>query len=192
MTKNIVRCDWCGDIEEYVAYHDSEWGVPLHNDNNLFELLTLEGAQAGLSWLTILRKREGYREAFKGFNPKTVVKFNDKDIKQLNNNPSIVRNKLKILSVIKNANVIIDLQKEFNSLDNYLWQFVNNKTIQNNITDIKDLPSVNDVAISMSKDLKNRGMNFVGPTICYSFMQSAGLVNDHLKSCFRYKELAGS
>ncbi len=187
--KPLTRCDWCGDDELYAAYHDKEWGVPLHDDQLLFELLTLEGAQAGLSWLTVLRKRKGYRQAFANFDIKTVADFNEIKIKKLMNNPEIIRNRLKIMSVISNAKAIITIQKEFGSFDSYLWEYVNGKTIQNKISNLKDLPSSSFVALRLSKDLKNRGMNFVGPTICYSFMQATGMVNDHIEECFRFKQL---
>lgn len=179
----LIRCSWCSDDEDYIKYHDTEWGVPLHGDKKLFELLTLEGAQAGLSWLTVLKRRPGYRRAFNDFDIVSVSKFNDSKISKLLTDTGIIRNKLKIMSVIKNAQAILEIQKEFGSLDNYFWNYVNNVTLKKS-----DKKSRN-VSVLMSKDLKKRGMNFVGPTICYSFMQSNGMINDHDSICFRYKQL---
>jgi DNA-3-methyladenine glycosylase I len=183
-TVDLVRCSWCTTDPDYIKYHDLEWGVPLHGDQKLFELLTLEGAQAGLSWLTILKKREGYRRAFDGFNIKKVSNFKTKVIDQLINNNEIIRNKLKILSTIKNAQVILDIQKTHGSFDNYLWQYVDNKPLDRNQS-----KKANEISVLLSKDLKKRGMNFVGPTICYAFMQSSGMFSDHSKYCFRYRQL---
>lgn len=190
MAEEKIRCEWCLGDKLYISYHDKEWGIPLHDDAKLFELLTLEGAQAGLSWLTVLRKREGYKKAFDNFNIIKVSKFNNNKLEKLFINTDIIRNKLKILSVIKNAESIIQIQNEFGSFDNYLWQYVDGKTIQNKYKNLKDLPSSSQIAEKMSKDLKKRGMNFVGPTICYSFMQAIGMVNDHVVNCFRHKQLA--
>lgn len=187
----LSRCSWCGDDEVYVKYHDEEWGVPLHDDRKLFELLILEGAQAGLSWLTVLKRRDGYRKAFDNFVVAKVAKYDDKKIKELINDPGIIRNRLKITSAIQNAQAIITIKKEFGSLDKYLWQFVQ-APIKHSYTKLEELPAVDDIAISMSRDLKERGLNFVGPTICYAFMQSTGMVNDHLTTCFRYKELSNA
>jgi DNA-3-methyladenine glycosylase I len=188
-TADLKRCDWCLGDDLYMDYHDNEWGVPLHDDRKLFELLILEGAQAGLSWLTILRKREGYKKAFHNFDIKKSAKLTDEDVDNLIKDSNIFRNKLKIASVIKNAVVVLEIQKEFGSFDKYLWGFVSGKTIKNRCKIMSELPSVSSIAIELSKDLKERGMKFVGPTICYSFMQSNGMVNDHLIECFRYKEL---
>jgi DNA-3-methyladenine glycosylase I len=188
----LSRCSWCGDEEPYVSYHDKEWGVPLHDDQKLFELIILEGAQAGLSWITVLKRRDGYRQAFDNFVITKVARFDEKKIAKLMDDPGIIRNRLKISSAIKNAQAVLTIQKEFDSLDKYLWQFVKNKPVQHKFKQLSDLPAVDDIAIEMSKDLKKRGLNFVGPTICYAFMQSTGMVNDHMITCFRYKELSAS
>jgi DNA-3-methyladenine glycosylase I len=184
-----VRCEWCLGNDLYIQYHDKDWGTPLHDDQKLFELLSLEGAQAGLSWLTVLKKREGYRKAFKSFDIKKVAAFNDSDIVKLLNNPDIIRNKLKVNSVIRNAKVILEIQKEVGSFDKYLWDFVNGKTVQHHIKNFSELPSINGTAVLISRDLRKRGCNFVGPRICYAFMQSSGMINDHIKGCFRYDQL---
>jgi len=171
-----------------LKYHDSEWGVPEHDDKKLFEFLVLETAQAGLSWQTILNRREGYRKAFSKFEYKKVANYNDKDIKRLLNDKGIIRNKLKITSTISNANNFIKIQKEFGSFDRYIWGFVNNKQIVNKMKKLSNIPANTKISDAMSKDLKARGFKFVGSTICYAFMQAAGLVNDHATYCFRYKE----
>jgi len=181
---NIVRCSWCSDDPDYVRYHDQHWGVPLHDDQGLFELLTLEGAQAGLSWLTILKRREGYKKAFYNFNIRKVANLNTNDLDRIMKDTGIIRNRLKILSVVRNAQTILDIQKTHTSFNNYLWQYVDNKTLNNN-----QAKKAKDISILMSKDLKKRGMNFVGPTICYSFIQANGMFNDHSTSCFRYQQL---
>jgi DNA-3-methyladenine glycosylase I len=180
------RCTWCGDDDLYVAYHDKEWGVPVKDDQLLFEFLILEGAQAGLNWLTILRKRENYRQAFSNFDYRKVAKYDESDIERLLNNAGIVRNKLKIQSAIKNARGVIEIQREFGSLSDYLWSFVNHTTIQNKWESMQDVPAKTDISEQMSKALKKRGFNFVGPTICYAFMQAVGMVNDHTTDCFRH------
>ena len=180
------RCTWCGDDDLYVAYHDKEWGVPVKDDQLLFEFLILEGAQAGLNWLTILRKRENYRQAFSNFDYRKVAKYNESDIERLLNNAGIVRNKLKIQSAIKNARGVLEIQREFGSLSDYLWSFVNHTTIQNKWESMQDVPAKTDISEQMSKALKKRGFNFVGPTICYAFMQAVGMVNDHTTDCFRH------
>jgi len=173
------------------AYHDSEWGVPLHDDRALFELLTLEGAQAGLSWSTILNRREGYRRAFAGFDPERVAQFESGDVERLLQNTEIIRNRQKITSTIENARRILDIQKlEGRSFDDYVWSFVDGRTIDHKIKAMDDIPSTSSESEAMSKALRKRGFGFVGPTICYAFMQSAGLVNDHMVSCFRYAELS--
>jgi DNA-3-methyladenine glycosylase I len=184
------RCDWVplGD-PAYVAYHDEEWGVPSHDDRHLFELLVLEGAQAGLSWATILRKREGYREAFAGFDPARVASFGRRDVNRLLRNPAIVRNRLKVESAVNNAARVLEVQEEFGSLDAYLWQFVDGKPLVGRWRALGEIPTVTAESKAMSKDLKTRGFRFVGPTVCYAFMQAAGLVNDHTTTCFRYREL---
>lgn len=183
------RCSWCSDDPLYIDYHDNEWGVPVHNDRMLFEFITLEGAQAGLSWLTILKKRENYRKAFDNFDFHKIAKYNSADFERLLNNPGIVRNKLKIKSTITNAQATIKIVEEFGSLDCYLWRFVDNTTIQNKITSLSEIPITTEISDSLSKDLKKRGFKFVGSTICYSLMQAIGMVNDHFIDCFRYEEV---
>ncbi|TIH15624.1 DNA-3-methyladenine glycosylase I [Marinifilum sp. JC120] len=182
------RCQWAKhDLE--IAYHDTEWGVPLHDDRRHFEFLVLEGAQAGLSWLTVLKKRENYRKAFADFNPEIVARFTEDNIERLRQNEGIIRNKLKINSAVRNARSFLDIQKKFGSFDNYIWQFTDGCTIQNNWKSPEEVPAKTKEAEAMSKDLKKRGFNFVGPTICYAYMQATGMVNDHLVSCFRHKDL---
>ena len=183
------RCTWSGSDPLYIAYHDEDWGVPVHDDRLLFEFLILEGAQAGLSWLTILKKRDNYRKAFDGFDYDRVAKYTDTDVKRLLSDSGIVRNRLKIESAIKNARGVINLQKEFGSLDSYLWSYVDGTPQQNQWKSMSELPAKTDVSEMMSKDLKKRGFNFVGPTICYAFMQAVGMVNDHTTDCFRHKEI---
>ncbi len=168
-----------------IKYHDEEWGIPVHDDNKLFEFIVLEGAQAGLSWSTVLKKRENYRKAFEGFNPKIVAKFDNK-IKKLLENKGIIRNKLKIESAITNARAFLEVQKEFGSFNNYIWSFVNNKPVQNSFRTINDIPAKTELSDKISKDLKKRGFKFVGPTITYAFMQAIGMVNDHTTDCFRH------
>jgi DNA-3-methyladenine glycosylase I len=187
---NKHRCAWSGTDPLYNLYHDTEWGVPVHNDRKLFEMLTLEGAQAGLSWITVLRKRENYKEAFENFDPKNIVKYNSKKILSLMKNEGIVRNRLKIHSVVSNAKAFLEIQKEFGSFDRYIWQFVGGKQIVNKRKSIRDIPPKTIEAEAMSKDLKKRRFRFVGPTICYAFMQACGLVNDHEVQCFRYKQVS--
>ncbi len=183
------RCAWSGTDPLYNLYHDTEWGVPVHNDRKLFEMVNLEGAQAGLSWITILRKRENYRKAFDNFDPKKIVKYNVKKISSLMKNEGIVRNQLKINSVVSNAKAFLEVQKEFGSFDNYIWQFVGGKPIINKRKSIKEIPPKTIEAEAMSKDLRKRGFRFVGPTICYAFMQACGMVNDHEVKCWRYKQI---
>lgn len=183
-----TRCAWCSDDPLYQAYHDHEWGVPVHDDRHLFEMLSLEGAQAGLSWITILKKRESYREAFANFTIPLVADFDEADIERLMLNPGIVRNRLKITSVIKNARAAQTVQAEFGSLDAYLWRFVDDTPLQNAWTTLSEVPAQTPESQAMSRDLKKRGFNFVGPTICYAFMQAVGMVNDHTLDCFRYAE----
>ena len=186
---DLVRCKWCTKDEIYIKYHDLEWGVPLHNDQKLFELLVLEGAQAGLSWLTVLKRRQSYRNAFNNFNISQVSRFGKTQINQLMTDSGIIRNRLKILSVIKNAQSMLRIQKEFGSFDNYLWQYVRNIPISHGDINNSLLDNSKNIASSLSKDLREQGMNFVGPTICYAFMQANGMVNDHSTNCFRYKQL---
>jgi DNA-3-methyladenine glycosylase I len=183
----VTRCPWVPEeIPEYLAYHDDEWGVPTHDDRRLFELLVLEGAQAGLSWLTILRKREGYRRAFADFDIDAVAKFGAGDVERLMGDPGIVRNRAKIEAAIGNAKAALELS----GLDEFLWSFVGGRPLQNSWKTLGEIPAETAESKSMSKELKRRGFRFVGPTICYAFMQAAGLVNDHTVDCFRYREVA--
>ena len=179
------RCEWAKN-EPNLTYHDVEWGVPQHDDRKLFEFLILEGAQAGLSWTTILNRRNGYREAFCNFDANLVSKLNQKDIEKLIQNPSIIRNKLKINSAISNAKHFLKIQKQFGTFDNYLWGFVNYKPIKNKFKTYSDLPAYTELSQKLSTDLKKHGFTFVGPTICYAFMQAIGMVNDHTANCFKY------
>jgi DNA-3-methyladenine glycosylase I len=184
------RCDWSSENNSLmIKYHDEEWGVPVHDDRHLFEVLILDGAQAGLSWSTIINKRENYRKAFDNFDVKKVAKYNAKKVKELLGNAGIVRNKLKITSAIRNAKVFIEIQKEFGSFDKYIWGFVRGKPIVNKRKSMKEVPATTELSDTISKDLKARGMNFVGSTIIYAVMQVIGLVNDHEVDCFRYKEV---
>jgi len=180
------RCAWAGDDPLYLAYHDHEWGVPLHDDRKLFELLTLEGAQAGLAWITILRKREGYRKAFDGFDPEKIAGYGKRKVESLLQDPGIVRNRAKVLGTVQNARAFAQVQGEVGSFDRHLWSFVGGRPLQNRRASMKEVPAETDESRAMSKDLKKRGFTFVGPTICYAFMQAAGLVNDHVATCFRY------
>ena len=188
MSATLTRCTWVKDPLEKI-YHDQEWGVPLHDDNKLFELLVLEGVQAGLSWLTVLKRREEYRKAFQGFEPAKVAKFGPRNIADFLDNPGLIRNRAKLESAVKNAQAFLKIQEEQGSFDNYIWQFVDGKPLQNAWTKDEQLPAQTAQSQAMSKDLKKRGFSFVGPTSCYAFMQSAGMVNDHLTSCFRYDQL---
>jgi DNA-3-methyladenine glycosylase I len=181
------RCSWAGDDPLYVEYHDREWGVPAHDDRHLFEMLLLEGAQAGLSWLTILRKREGYRRAFAGFDPARVAKFGSRQISRLLENPEIVRNRLKVESAVRNAKAVLEIQRDSGSLDAFLWEFVEGRPIVNRWKTMKQVPASTEQSETMSRALKKRGMNFVGPTICYALMQATGMVNDHTVDCFRHR-----
>lgn len=184
------RCDWAkGAFPEYELYHDEEWGVPVHDDQVFFEFLILEGAQAGLSWSTVLRKRKGYRMAFDNFDVHKVAAMNDETLMRLENNSEIIRNKLKIQSAVNNAKRFIEIQNEFGSFDQYVWSFVNNKTIHGHWHKMSDVPATTKESENLSKDLKKRGFKFVGSTIMYAFMQATGLVNDHVVECFRYQEL---
>ncbi|MHB1142670.1 MAG: DNA-3-methyladenine glycosylase I [Sulfuricaulis sp.] len=184
------RCAWCGTDPLYVRYHDREWGVPVHDERRHFEFLILEGAQAGLSWITILRKRENYREAFAGFDPELVARFGKREVARLLKNPGIVRNRLKIESAIKNARAFLEVQDEFDGFDKYVWRFVGGKPIRNRWTGMKQIPARTAESDALSKDLKKRGFSFVGSTIIYAHMQAVGMVNDHVTGCFRYRELA--
>jgi DNA-3-methyladenine glycosylase I len=185
-----VRCNWCGTTSEYVAYHDTEWGVPAHDDRHLFEMINLEGAQAGLSWITILRKRAAYREAFDGFDPALVALYRNARIERLLKNPGIVRNRAKIEATVMNARATLAVQKEFGSLDRFLWSFVDGKPIQNQWHASGDVPASTEISERMSKELLKRGFRFVGPTICYAFMQAVGMVNDHVTACYRHAQVA--
>ena len=187
----LKRCWWCGDDELYKQYHDLEWGVPVHDDRELFEFLCLEGAQAGLSWITILRKREHYRQVFDHFDADKIVRYDDAKIAALLQDPGIVRNRLKVNGFVKNARAFLELQQQGTTLDAYLWDFVDGKSLQNNRQTISDVPSTSVQSDAMAKDMKKRGFTFVGSTICYAFMQAAGLVNDHVSDCFRHQQLKG-
>ena len=184
-----VRCEWATGDPLAMAYHDREWGVPVHDDRVLFEFLTLEGAQAGLSWLTILRKRQGYRGAFAGFDPGTVARFDGRKIRNLLRDPGLVRNRLKIDSVITNARAVLRVRDEFGSFGEYLWRFVDGRPIRNAWRTPREVPAQTRESTQMSTDLKRRGFAFVGPTTCYAFMQAVGMVNDHLVRCFRYRKI---
>ncbi len=186
-SKTKKRCAWVSDDPLYVKYHDLEWGVPIYDDRLLFEFLVLEGMQAGLSWITVLKKRENYRKSFDNFNAKKILKYDEQKINQLLMNEGIIRNKLKIQSVIINANCFLAVKKEFPSFSEYIWSFVNGKPIKNHLCDTKQLPSTSTISDQLSKDLKKRGFKFVGSTICYAFMQAVGMVNDHTMDCFLYK-----
>jgi DNA-3-methyladenine glycosylase I len=186
------RCEWAGDSDPLMlAYHDEEWGLPQHDDRGLYELLTLEGAQAGLSWTTILRKRDGYKAAFAEFDPARVARFDRRKVERLLQDPAIVRNRLKVESTVNNAKRVLEVQAELGSFDAYVWQFVDGTPIDGRRRKLGDLPAETAESKAMSKDMKRRGFRFVGPTVCYAFMQAAGLANDHVTTCFRYREVAG-
>jgi len=187
---DLRRCTWVDSENKiYLDYHDKEWGVPVHDDRKLFEMLVLEGAQAGLSWEIVLKKRESYRKAFDDFDPEKVARYDQTKQTELLQNKEIIRNRLKIRSAIQNAGVFLEIQKEFGSFDAYVWNFVDDKQVQNRFSSIKELPAKTESSDVISKDLKKRGMNVVGPTIIYAFMQAVGMVNDHEISCFRYSQL---
>ncbi|MDX1797975.1 MAG: DNA-3-methyladenine glycosylase I [Candidatus Lokiarchaeia archaeon] len=185
----VKRCAWANNDPQMREYHDKEWGTPIHDDRLLFEFLILEGAQAGLSWSTILQKRDNFRIAFDNFDWNKIAKYSESKIEDLMNNEGIIRNKLKINAVIANAKAFLKIQNEFGSFDKYIWKFVNYETIDNKFKELSELPSKTEQSEQMSKDLKKRGFKFVGPTICYAFMQAVGMVNDHVIDCFRYKEI---
>jgi len=187
MKTDPQRCAWVGSHPLEIAYHDAEWGVPVHDDRVLFEFLILEGAQAGLNWLTVLKKREHYREAFAGFDPAAVARFGEAETAALLQNPGIVRNRLKVASAIRNAQGFLTVQEEFGSFDAYVWRFVDGAPVVNRWRSMAELPAQTPASERLSKDLKKRGFNFVGPTICYAFMQAVGMVNDHTVDCFRYQ-----
>lgn len=184
------RCEWGNSDPIYVSYHDEEWGVPLHDDHKIFEFLSLEGAQAGLNWLMILKKRENYRKAFANFDASKVARFSEKKIERLLQDPGIVRNRLKVNAFIQNARAFLQVQEEFGSFDSFIWRFVDGKPIRNRWRSMSEIPASSPVSDLMSKDLKQRGFKFVGSTICYAHMQAAGMVNDHVVSCFRFNELS--
>jgi DNA-3-methyladenine glycosylase I len=184
------RCPWVDLTKpDYVAYHDKEWGVPVHDDQRIFEFLILEGAQAGLSWYTVLRKREAYRKGFRQFDPKRVARYGKKELTSLLNNPGIIRNQQKIVAAIHNAQRFLEVQKEFGSFDAYIWRFVNGKPIVHKLRRLKDYPATSAESDALSKDLKQRGFKFVGSTICYAHMQATGMINDHVVDCFRRREI---
>ena len=185
-----ARCPWAGSDPLYVRYHDEEWGVPVHDDRHFFEMLVLEGAQAGLAWITVLRKRGGYRAAFDGFDPAVVAGYDDRRVAALLENPAIIRNRLKIESAVGNARAFLRVQAEHGSFDRYVWRFVDGRPRLNRWRALAEVPAETPESRAMSRDLKRRGFRFVGPTICYAFMQATGLVNDHLADCFRWAELA--
>jgi len=185
----MKRCEWANRSELEKSYHDKEWGVANHDDRSLFEFLVLEGAQAGLSWSTILRKREGYRKAFDGFDVRKISRYSENDVSRLLANSEIIRNRLKIHAAITNARAFLRVQEQFGGFDPYIWQFVNGRPIQNSWKRMKDIPPSTPESEAMSKDLQKRGFKFVGSTICYAFMQAIGIVNDHVVDCFRYEEL---
>jgi len=189
VAKPKVRCGWATSDPLYLAYHDREWGVPQHDDRALFELLTLEGAQAGLSWITILRKRENYRRAFAGFDPRRVARFDGRRVRALLRDPGIVRNRAKIAGTVRNARAFLGVVKHHGSFDRYVWVCVSGRPIRNRWASLKEVPPETAESRALSKDLRRRGFTFVGPTICYAFMQATGLVNDHLTSCFRHAEV---
>ena len=189
MRSGIKRCGWCGNDPLYIKYHDTEWGVPLHSDRKLFEFLILEGAQAGLSWITILKKRQAYRQAFDNFDFNKVACYNKRKIQHLLNNPGIVRNRLKIHSAVSNAQAFLRVRGEFGTFNKYIWSFVDGEPVKNKWSSLKAIPAKTELSDLISKDLKKRGFSFVGSTIVYAHMQATGMVNDHVKSCFRYDEV---
>ena len=191
-SKSIKRCSWCGDDPLYIDYHDTEWGVPLHDERALFEFLNLEGAQAGLSWITILRKRDNYRKAFDNFDAHKIVRYSDKKIEKLLQDPGIVRNKLKVNGVRKNARAYLDMLDQGLTLNDYFWDAVDGKPIVNKCKTMKDVPGNTGLSDALAKDLKKRGFTFIGSTIVYAFLQAAGMVNDHMVGCFRYQEVQKS
>jgi DNA-3-methyladenine glycosylase I len=188
MPKEKIRCSWCLKDELYMKYHDEEWGVPNHDDHHLFEMLCLEGAQAGLSWYTILSKRENYRKAFDGFDAVKMAKYNDKKIEKLLQDTGIVRNRLKVNAFVQNAKALLAVQKEFGSFDKYIWQFVGGKPIVNRLKGMQDVQATTPISDAMSKDLLKRGFKFVGSTICYAYMQAVGMVDDHFDDCWKKKK----
>lgn len=185
-----VRCSWAGDSQIYIDYHDKEWGRPTHDDRKLFEMLILESMQAGLSWITILKKREAFREAFDGFDPEKVARYDDEKVRELMGNENIIRNRLKILAAINNAKLFLQIVDEYGSFDKMIWSYVDDRPIDNHLEKIEDIPASTPLSLKISKDLKKMGFKFLGTTIVYAYMQSIGMVNDHIVSCFVYDELA--
>ncbi|HET6364794.1 MAG TPA: DNA-3-methyladenine glycosylase I [Nitrospirota bacterium] len=190
MQKSMKRCAWVSDDPLMITYHDREWGVPLYNDRKLFELLILEGAQAGLAWVTVLRKRENFRKAFHGFDSTVIARYSKKNVKRLLDDPGIIRNRLKIEATIINAKKFLEVQNEFGSFHEYIWQFAGGKPIKHKFKSPSEIPSTTEESDAMSRDLRKRGFRFVGSTICYAFMQATGMVNDHTTDCFRYKAVS--
>jgi len=190
-SNDMIRCPWCGKDPLYIKYHDEEWGVPVHDDQKHFEFLVLESAQAGLSWLTVLKKRENYRKAMDGFDPVKVSKYGDRKLEELLKNEGIIRNRLKLKAAINNAQRFLEVAEEFGSFDNYIWSFTKNKTIYNRFTKLTELPAKTELSDRISKDLIKRGFKFVGSTIVYAHLQAIGVVSDHLTSCFRFYEIIG-
>ena len=186
---NLERCPWCLKDEMYIKYHDEEWGVPVFEDRKQFEFIVLESAQAGLSWYTVLSRRERYREAYLGFDPEKVANFKEKDVEKLLNNPGIIRNRMKIEASVTNSKAFMEIGKEFGSFSKYIWSFVDGKPVINGYNSIYEIPAETELSLSISKDLKKRGFRFFGPKIVYAHLQAVGIVNDHIRSCFRYKEL---
>ena len=184
-----IRCPWAGSDPLYLDYHDTQWGVPLHDDRGLFEFLILEGAQAGLSWITVLKKRENYRVAFEGFDPEKVARYNDDSIRRLLEDEGLIRNRLKITAAVDNARAFLNVQQAFGSFDTYIWQFVDGTPVRNQWKSMQQVPAQTATSKLMSKELKQKGFKFVGPVICYAFMQAVGMVNDHLVDCFRHSEI---
>lgn len=189
VSQGVVRCEWCEGDPLYQSYHDQEWGVPVHDDVRLYEMLTLEGAQAGLSWITVLRKRETYREAFSRFDPVVVSQFSERDVERLLANEGIIRNRAKVLAAVSNAQRVLEVQAELGSFDRFIWKFVNGEPFVNRFTSLSEIPAETPGSVHMSRELRRRGFKFVGPTICYAFMQAIGMVNDHVVSCFRHREV---
>jgi len=187
--KLVTRCGWPSEDALMIAYHDEEWGVPLHDDRKLFEFMVLDAVQAGLSWRTVLHKRENYRKALHDFEAARIARYKDKDVARLLSDAGLVRNRLKMAAIVENARQFLAVQKEFGTFDNFIWQFTGGKTIVNRFKTMKEIPAMSPEAEAMSKELKTRGFKFVGPTICYAFMQAAGMVNDHTVDCFRHREL---
>jgi DNA-3-methyladenine glycosylase I len=192
MSATFSRCSWCGSDPLYITYHDNEWGVPLHDDSLLFEFLILEGFQAGLSWLTILKKREAFQKAFNGFNAYEIIRFDQSKIEHLMQNSTIIRNRAKILATVQNARCFLEIKEQFGSFDRYIWQFVEGRPMVNSWKSEDQIPTKTVESEKMSRDMRSKGFKFVGPTICYAFMQATGLVNDHITTCFRYSEVDDS